>query len=551
MKKLHRIYLSILSFMISVPVMAEGTTNEWNYPMQPGESVWSVAHELLTDWREWKTIERLNNVRNDRQMAPGTVLRIPRSLINEQHSDIKILDVSGTVTAEVVMKDGSAKAHLPLVRGQSLGKGDQIRTAEQSTVLLEFDDGTEVLILENSLLRIDQATVVGNTRKVVDIKVFLEDGEAEIRANPGKVPGSQFLIDTPVAFATTKGTTYRVRAKGNTTAAEVTEGLISVANNQGKTRVKQGFGTLAKANEAPIIPKRLLAKPDLPALSTTIRYLPGKLAWRKMAGADSYRSQISPDPMFNSVVYDVINTQPKMGLPATLLDQPYWLRVTAIDSDGLQGFPATREISINARPFPPIRQAPRPSDSLYVGEIGFTWSQPETAVAYNLEIAVDEAFSKLSVQQNNIEGTHFSANIDAPGHYFWRVTSVADDGEIGPTGHTGRFTVKPVPPKPDLKAPVSSDTELFFSWQKEDGVKEYQLQLAKDKAFKKLIVDSKTVSPEMAMEKPQAGTYYLRVRAFDADDYAGEWSPIQKVEQPIENWWPVIFTGALTVILML
>ncbi len=519
--------------------------------MQPGESVWSIAHELLTDWREWKTIQRINNVKNDRKMAPGTVLTIPRSLIHEQFSDIKILDVSGTVTAEVVMKDGSAKAHLPLVRGQSLGQGDYIRTAEQSTVLLAFDDGTEVLIMENSLLRIDQATVVGNSRQVFDIKVFLEDGEAEIRVNPGKVPGSQFLINTPAAFATTKGTTYRVRAYNNATAAEVMQGLISVANAQGETRVKQGFGTLAKVNEAPIKPKRLLAEPKLPALPSTIRYLPGKLSWDKMPGAASYRSQISPDQAFNSIVYDVISTQPKMVLPSTLLDRPYWLRVMAIDADGLQGLPATSQIEIDARPFPPMRQAPRPSSSVYAGEVEFSWLQPETVVAYNLQIATDKDFNNLYLERNNLNRTDFTATIDAPGRYFWRVTSIAAGGKVGPVGHTGAFNVKPVPPKPDLKDPASSETQLFFNWREEEGVKEYQLQLAKDKNFSNLVVDSRTEKAEVAIEKPQAGTYYLRVRAYDVDDYAGEWSAVQKVEQPIENWWPVIFTGALTVILML
>lgn len=551
MRNISRKFVLFLCMSFSVSSVAESTGNDWAYPMQPGESVWSIAHELLTDWREWKTIERLNNVSNDRQMAPGTVLQIPRALINEKRSDIQILDVSGTVTAEVLMKEGAAKAHLPLVRGQSLGQGDQIRTAGQSTVLLEFDDGTQVLIMENSLLRIEQATVVGNKRKVVDIKVFLKEGEAEIRANPGKVPGSQFLIDTPVAFATTKGTTYRVRAQKEQTAAEVTQGLIGVGNNKGTTRVKQGFGTLTKAGKPPAPPKKLLAAPELPELSATIRYLPGKLSWDNMTGAASYRSQISPEPIFNSIVYDNLSDQPKMGLPATLLDQAYWLRVSAIDKDGLQGFSTIRKIDIDARPFPPIRQAPRPTDSIYVGDIEFVWSQPETAESFILQVSEKDDFSVLTLDIEGISDTRHTATISNAGDYFWRVTSVASDGEVGPLGFTGKFKVKPVPPKPELKEPVSSENEVFFSWQEEEGVKEYQLQLSKDENFSELVVDKKTAQAELAVDKPQPGSYFLRVRAIDADDYAGEWSPVQKVVQPVENWWPMILTGALSVILIL
>lgn len=551
MRIISRKLFLFLCMSFSVSSVAETTGNDWSYPMQPGESVWSIAHELLTDWREWKTIERLNNVSNDRQMAPGTVLQIPRGLINEKRSDIQILDVSGTVTAEVLMKEGAAKAHLPLVRGQSLGQGDQIRTAGQSTVLLEFDDGTQVLIMENSLLRIEQATVVGNKRKVVDIKVFLKEGEAEIRANPGKVPGSQFLIDTPVAFATTKGTTYRVRAQNEQTAAEVTQGLIGVGNNKGTTRVKQGFGTLAKAGKPPAPPKKLLAAPELPELSTTIRYLPGKLSWDNMPGAEDYRSQISPEPNFTSIVYDALSDQPKMGLPATLLDQAYWLRVSAIDKDGLQGFSTIRKIDIDARPFPPIRQAPRPTDSIYVGDVEFAWSQPETAESFILQVSEKDDFSVLTLDVEGISDTRHTATISSAGDYFWRVTSVASDGEVGPLGFTGKFKVKPVPPKPELREPVSSENEVFFSWQEEVGVKEYQLQLSKDEKFSELVVDKKTAQAELAVDKPQPGSYFLRVRAIDADDYAGEWSPVQKVVQPVENWWPMIVTGVLSVILIL
>jgi hypothetical protein len=548
--KLKQSLALLCILMFSQTVLAE-TESEWNYPMQPGESVWSIAHELLTDWREWKTIERLNNISNDRQMLPGTVLKIPRSLIKERQSDITILDVSGTVTAQVVMNDGTVKAHLPLVRGQSLGQGDQIKTSPQSSVLLEFDDSTQVLILENSLLKIRQATVVGSKRKVVDIKVFLEEGEAEIRANPAKVPGSQFLIDTPVAFATTKGTTYRVRAQGSSTAAEVVEGKIGVENNLGGTTVNQGYGTLAKADMPPAKPTKLLPAPELPDLSAPIHYLPGKLVWSELKGAAKYRGQISPDKLFTAIVYDSVSDQPKMGLPSSLQDKSYWLRVRAISEEGLQGFSSVQEITIDARPFPPVRQAPRSSDSIYSGEVEFVWSRPELADRFQLDIAKDEHFETLALQESDISDTRFTANIMEPGDYYWRVTSITSQGKVGPLGFAGEFTVKPVPAKPELQAPVSSENEMFFSWNTEPDIKYYQLQFASDQEFNNILVDKNTDKAELAIDKPQPGTYYIRVRAFDADDYAGEWTAPQQVEQPIENWWPLIFSGAATLLLIL
>lgn len=556
MHKLHIVFQHWIAVLIVAAVPMTNMANaeepaEWQYSMQSGESIWSIAHELLTDWRDWQTIERLNNVTNDRRMPPGSVLRIPRTLINEYDANIKVLDVSGTVTAEVVLKDGSVKAHLPLAKNQGLGQGDQIKTSEQSSVLLEFDDGTQVLVLEKSLLKVERASVLGNQRRVVDIKVFLESGEAEIRANPGKVPGSQFLIDTPAAFATTKGTQYRVRAEKQRTAAEVSEGLIEVANNLGDIRVRKGFGTVAQADQAPIKPKLLLAAPELPDMSATVRYLPGKLQWQAVPDAVAYRAQISPDAAFSTIVYDKRADVPKMGLPASLLDQPYWLRVSAISHDGLQGLAAVRAFNIDARPFPPVQQSPRASDSIYVGEVKFSWSRPETAAGFILEVAQDADFTQPLLRQEQITNTHFSLALEQPGQYFWRVTSVAADGEVGPVGFNGQFKVKPIPATPELQAPVSSDKGLFFSWGAEQGIKHYQLQFASDKAFKNILADTQTEQAEASIKKPEPGTYYLRVRAFDKDNYAGEWSAPQQVEQPIENWWPFIISGAATLLLML
>ncbi|WP_299180618.1 FecR domain-containing protein [uncultured Neptuniibacter sp.] len=518
--------------------------------MQPGETIWSIAHELLTDWRQWQAVEKLNHVRNDRKMPPGTVLKIPRSFISEYPSDIKIIDVSGTVTAQIVMR-GEARAHLPLVRGQSLGQGDIIKTADNASVLLEFDDGTQVLILENSRLRIEQATVLGSKRRVVDIKVFLEEGEAEIRSNPAKVPGSQFLIDTPAAFATTKGTTYRVRAKPESTMAEVTQGVIGVGNAEGAVRVAQGFGTVTEMNQRPKAPEALLPAPNLPEPPAVIRYLPGKMEWRVLSGAAHYRSQISVDSEFSSIHYDELSNQPKVSLPVTLQDGVYWLRVSGLNPDGLQGFNALKKLTIDARPFPPVRQLPRPAQSSYVGAVSFSWTRPDLAASFRFELSKDRAFSRLVISESGLKGTEFEVELSEPGEYFWRVTSVTESGEVGPVGFPGEFLLKPIPPIPELKAPVKTENELFFSWQPEEQVVQYEFQMGADRAFKEVLFERISDAPEVAVDKPEVGTYYIRVRSLDADHYAGAWSEPQRVVVPVENWWPVILTGAASLLLML
>ncbi|WP_286237167.1 FecR domain-containing protein [Neptuniibacter halophilus] len=549
MNKTQQCLFSMLLLVVS-PLSLAKETPDWNYVMQPGESIWSIAHELLTDWRHWQALESYNNVRNDRQMPPGTVLRIPRNLISEQASDIRVVNVSGTVTAEVDLEHG-ARAHLPLLRGRNLRPGDRIRTAAQSSVLLEFADGTQVLILESSLLRVEQASVMGQQRKVVDIQVFLESGEAEIRANPKKLPGSRFLIDTPAAFATTKGTQYRVRAEAERTAAEVTQGLIGVTNSRGDTRVAAGYGTLARADEAPRPPAKLLPAPGLENIQQPLRYLPEQIRWAALPEATGYRVQISPDPEFSALVVDQSVTRAQFNLPVRLQDQPYWLRVSGISSEGLQGFAQVQKIVIDARPFPPLQQTPVQGASLYVGAVDFSWSQPELAASYHLEIARDEGFTDRVRLEQGIRAAQWQETITRPGVYFWRVNSVTASGEEGPSGVIGQFNVMALPPTPELQQPVIDQEQLTLRWREEPGVARYQLQLAGEPEFANPELDQITTDSALSVVRPASGNYYLRVRGVYEDGVSGGWSEPQQVVVPVESWWPLAIPASTLLLLLL
>jgi len=183
---------------------------------------------------------------------------------------------------------------------------------------------------------IDEAQVIGSDNNFTDINVKLNKGEAEIHANPNKQSGSRFIIQTPTAFATTRGTVYRVRANDDSTAAEVTQGKIDVTNTLGNTRVPKRFGTLAYKNEAPRKPVKLLSEPDLEA-PDDIRYLPARVSWQTLNKAVNYRAQISDQADFSRIVLDTQSPVAKLNIPVALPDGQYWLRVRGIDNNDLQG----------------------------------------------------------------------------------------------------------------------------------------------------------------------------------------------------------------------
>lgn len=535
--------LTVLTLFLSSVSRAEEAV--WEYEMQPGDNIWKIAHELLTDWRSWQEVKQFNNVDNDRLMAAGTILKIPASMIQRRQASIQLIEVSGPVT----LISGQEKYEQPLSK-QALKVGDVIKTGSNASALLKFEDDTQILLNPKSEFVINQASIIGSNRNVININVLLKSGEAEVRANPIKASGSRFIIETPSAFATTRGTVYRVRASKNQTAAEVTQGKIDVTNTFGSTQVVQKFGTLTTKNTPPQKPIRLLAAPAVPTIKT-IQYLPARLSWNKINGAVSYRSQLSDQKEFSRILLDNLAKPEKLNIPASLKDGKYWLRVRAADKEGLQGLESLQQFIVAARPFPPTIQSPRPKAPLYEGDITFVWTQPEEAKNYRFELSQEENFETLTESAQTLNDQETTITIPEPGAYFWRVTSINAQGKVGPAGHTNKITVRPTPATPDLKEPVTSETELGFSWKEDAASVSYQIQLANDKKFNDIIADKKVNEAEAAFEKPMSGTYYMRVRGFDNDDYAGSWSSVQKIKVPIDSYLPAIIWSAFAILIML
>jgi len=516
----------------------------WTYEMQEGDNVWAIAHELLTDWRKWQEITDLNNVTNDRLMAAGTLLQIPRDFIRERPVAIQLIEVAGPVS--LIDSAGEAK----LINSAIVLAGDVITTGNNGSVLIKFEDQTEILVTPNSELIINEAQVIGSDDNVIDINVKLNMGEAEIHANPNKKPGSRFIIQTPTAFATTRGTVYRIRANSDATAAEVTQGRIDVTNSLGATSVPQRFGTLAYKDQTPRKPIKLLAQPSLSA-PNDINYLPARVTWDHQTHAVSYRAQISDRSDFSRIVLDTTSPVAKLNIPVDLTDGQYWLRIRGIDKNSLQGLNTVKPFIIDARPFPPVIQAPLTVDQVYAGEINFSWTQPENVTQYHFEIASDADFTLPVATFEASPNTTQVLTIQEPGNYFWRVTSEDSSGKVGPAGPTNPLIVKPVPATPELKSPVATEDALGFGWQPEAITVKYQVQLAKDPSFEQVLQDVTVSEPSVALDKPEMGTYYFRVRGFDNDNFAGGWSAIQQVEVPLDSYLPAIIWTVFTVILFL
>lgn len=293
---------------------------EFIYTVQPGDHPWNIAQRYLRDTSDALRLTRLNQIANDRVVAPGTALRIPAQWLKLEAA----------------------------VAGEQIGVGSRLRTGAGSSAMLVFDDGSRVMLRQASELRVlrsDKRTLGGGFLVTLE----LVRGGLENMVIPRSRQDNRFEIHTPAAVAAVRGTRFRVNAGEKTTWTEVLDGAVDVGNDAGKMLAGAGFGTVARFGRAPDTPRPLLAPPDLLVLPSRLERLPIDWPLAPVAGGVAYRTQLSPDASFNAIVSDELSTAPRARV-LDIPDKQYVMRVRAIDADGLEGLAAERPVLVYARP---------------------------------------------------------------------------------------------------------------------------------------------------------------------------------------------------------
>ncbi|MHB8873646.1 MAG: hypothetical protein ACYC8T_08170 [Myxococcaceae bacterium] len=98
-------------------------------------------------------------------------------------------------------------------------------------------------------------------------------------------------------------------------------------------------------------------------------------------------------------------------------------------------------------------------------------------------------------------------------------------------------------------AALGQSARVALRWRPVTGAQSYQLQVAKDPAFKSVVLDKTLAEPGYRWEELPTVTYYWRVRTIDAENRQGEWSspqPIAAAVGPPEISSPADGAGVLS-----
>ena len=508
---------SVLILQFNQQVFAAETSVDWRYSVRPGDNLINFSKRYLINPDDWRTLQDLNKIKNPQRLRYGSILRVPLVLLKQEAASAEVALASGQ--ANILLAD---KGLQPVLVGQQLSAGAELVTGENSKLNIKFADGSVMSMGPNSRLKLDTLSMYSGGG-MVDTTLRLQQGRAEVTANPKHVQGNQMHIITPSAVAAVRGTQFRVSADGEIMRQETLEGKVALIAAEQEVAVDKGFGSLSEAGNAPLPPVLLLPAPATQSLQTKLEAIPVKFIMATQEGAVAWLGKVSSDAQFNTIAAQKVSQGSDLVF-ADMPDGEYFLSVRAQDKQGIEGYDALHKFVLNARPFAPQPAAPSAGQVLREAKPELSWTKIETADQYLLELAKDVDFKEI-FYAGKTEATQYKVEKElAPGQYFWRVASIAGDDQ-GPYMAANNFSYKAKPPMPDisqLKLALSPNrNKAFVSTLNPPEGLSYSAILDDDAGKKKPVWQGAGLSGDFSFLLEKYGKQILRLQLVDADGVAG------------------------------
>jgi len=500
----------------------------WQYTVRPGDTLIALAQRYLRDPARWPVVQRDNHIANPRHIPPGTVLRIPASLLRQQPSAARLVQAFGTVRWRAQPADPWQTA----TAGQTLAAGAQVQAADDGSAVIELANGTRLALQPGSTLGFDTLSLFAGGL-MADTRLRLQQGQVDIQDNPQRLRNQNLRILTPSAQAVVRGTEFRLAAAADATREQTLDGAVALQAAGQQVRVGAGMGSLARAGQPPLPPVPLLPAPDVAALPDQFEQLPLRFVWPPQPGAVAWFGQVTAADHAAHVLRQKTVQTPVFSV-ADLPNGRYTLRLRAIDANGLQGFDATRSFTVFARPFFPLLTTPAAAAVVRVPRPELSWSAVLGVTATRLQLSATADFTE-PLYDVTVHGAQWRPPADLPaGSVFWRAASLDAHTQQGPWSPPQQFRYLPGPGPADLsKAAIRFDAEhLWIDLPAPPAGQHYALTLSAHPDLRPALAQADGTGGPLALARPAAGKCYLGARLVDDSDGTAGPPVVQAIDVP-------------------
>lgn len=509
------------------------------YRLTERDTLIGIGQALLEQPSDWKKVAELNGITAKRMrfLRTGETLRIPRVLLKSQPAQARVTLASGST-----MANGK-----PATVGELISEAAVLNTGADGILEIQLGDGSTLRLAPNSRMRLERLRRY-HREDVIETRTLLEAGRVEAQAGPQRRKPMQ--IRTPFATAAVRGTQFRVGSMADVVTAEVLEGGVQwggqasdvvrdtaakVTTRSGRSPVRasrtpadnfdvaSGFGA-AGSREGVKPPERLLPAPNLSTWPDTTQAAVLGLDFAAVERARAYRVQISEEPSFASLIEERVQERPRFDY-VTRRDGSLYVRVRPVAVSSVEGYDQVARIEVRARPFAPTPRPPSNSGVVFEPLLTVNWGTVDSASGYRLQLAEDEAFSRILSEQQ-VPGPSaqivLADNNQARSTRFWRVAGVnATAGYLGPFSESQRIRFYAPPAAPRLER--SEVERATLAWTPRSGER-YRLEIADNAAFDRATrQDVTAASYELIGARP--GRYFARLAALTDDGVTTPYSP--------------------------
>jgi hypothetical protein len=382
------------------------------YVTKPGDTLIGLADRALVSQDAWRPVARINGIADPHRMPVDKTLVIPSALLRREPFDARIAAWSGQV------RTTPAK---PVAIGSMIGAGTIVETGPNSFVTLLLADGSKVTLPSQSRVRIDRLNRValdGN----VDRGFTVLEGRGDFAVPRRERPADRFLVKTPVAVAAVRGTHFRVEHRAPASIISVIEGDVAGRPLQQPAEASVGAGQGAVVGA---VTSRLATLLPPPQLENPGRVQDDPDVVFEIAPLGARRHVVLARDAGFVDVFGESESGDRVLRFADIADGALYVRVSAIDADGIEGLPADYEIDRYrtglAADATTVPRRPR--------QTRFAWTATGAGVpGFDFVLARDAALTDRVVDAPGLAATELTVTGLAPGDWFWQVSMRIQDG---------------------------------------------------------------------------------------------------------------------------